>query len=196
MKVLLVLALSLAACGGSPPPPVAPVAAKPVTPAPFPYTPDQLRAANPVGRKLRYRVVRARLVSFQEFLFIASDAEGATIQGTAFDEAGAIKGEPKLERTTWTELQAHATFPAEDTTIDDSEITTPVGTLATKLYSVTQDIAGSSSHTLMHFAADPAWAGPPVATAVTVDGEPQLSMELLERTMATVPAAAGSPAAP
>lgn len=197
MKVLLVVALCLAACGGSPPPTVAPVAAKPVGPtAPFPYTPDELRAANPVGRKLRYRIVRARLVSFQEFLFVAADADGATIQGTAFDEQGTIKGEPKLERTSWTELQAHASFPADETTIDDSEVTTPLGTLKTKLYSVTQDIAGSSSHTLMHFAADPTWAGPPIATSVTVDGEPQLTMQLLERTMATLPAADSSPAAP
>lgn len=195
MRALLVLALALAACGGSPPPPPAtPAATKPVgPPAPFPFTPDELRAANPVGRKLRYRVVRARLVSFQEFLFIAADADGATIQGTAFDEKGTIKGEPKLERSTWAELQSNASFPADETSIDDSEVTTPVGTIKTKLYSVTQDVSGSSVLTLVHFAADPTWAGPPIAMAVTVDGEQQLTMELLERTVAVPPDPSGPP---
>ncbi|MEN2741776.1 hypothetical protein ABCS02_28660 [Microbacterium sp. X-17] len=90
--------------------------------APTPFTAAEIRAGCPEGR---VSVVRHpdRLVAIR---FAEGDDEGAWIEDTPLDEEGRPAGEVERERSTWLELQEHAAFPAEHTTIDRVELLGPL----------------------------------------------------------------------
>lgn len=90
--------------------------------APTPFTAAEIRAGCPEGR---VSVVRHPdgLVAIR---FAEGDEEGAWIEDTPVDEEGRPAGEVERERSTWLELQEHAAFPAEHTTIDRVELLGPL----------------------------------------------------------------------
>ncbi|WP_434315423.1 hypothetical protein [Leifsonia sp. P73] len=90
--------------------------------APTPFTATEIRAGCPEGR---VSVVRHPdgLVAIR---FAEGDEEGAWIEDTPLDEEGRPAGEVERERSTWLELQEHAAFPVEHTTIDRVELLGPL----------------------------------------------------------------------
>lgn len=121
--------------------------------APTPFTADQIRAGCPAGRTIKLLVEEAGAAPHVRYnRFTACDATGATIErGNVDDPADA-----ESERATWADLQAHAAFPASDTTIEPETIDIPLGAVDCHRYTVG---AGERVH-VFWFA--PAYPGMPV----------------------------------
>jgi hypothetical protein len=178
----LAAAIALAACASSPA--SSPTAAAPAAPAaasaPLPYTAEQLRAASPVGRVMRYRVAQGGTAAIVSFRFTASTADAATIETTTSDEAGTALGAPESATTPWAELAKHAAYPAATTSSEPAEIETPAGRVAATKYVARQAHAdGRPSVTIAYFTRDVAHAGPPVKLLVEVGGAVVVDMTLL-----------------
>ncbi|WP_405218810.1 hypothetical protein [Agrococcus sp. Ld7] len=85
--------------------------------APTPFTADEIRAGCRDGHRLLVREDDSGETSFHVARFDDGDAEGCTSTSVATDSAGNPTGAPQRARTTWRELQAHAAFPADATSI-------------------------------------------------------------------------------
>lgn len=143
--------------------------------APAPFTAEEIRAANGPGRVLRHRIeAPGRPTVIQEFRWIEADDDWGTREGRVFDEAGAPKGEPKRSRTAWLELQAHASFPAAKTSIEETTVELPAGTFDCALYTVTEGA------TVRKFWFAKALPGMPAKMEIRDGEELRMRMELVE----------------
>ncbi|MCI0157174.1 hypothetical protein KNO15_10755 [Leifsonia shinshuensis] len=100
--------------------------------APTPFTAAEIRAGCPVGRVSVVRTAHG----LGSIRFASDDEEGAWIEDTPLDESGAAAGPVERGRSTWRELQEHAAFPLESTTIERVELAGPLGRLPCLRYSV------------------------------------------------------------
>ncbi len=82
----------------------------------------------------------------------------------AIDSDGAPIGEPTRRRSSWLDLQAHASQPASTTVIDEVDLALPSGTEDCWRYTV----RSGDEHTVFWFAK--ARAGPPVQVEERVRG--------------------------
>jgi hypothetical protein len=116
--------------------------------APTPFTADEIRAGCPAGRVIELLVEEAdQPPHHRTNHFIDTDEAGATVEHTP---SGATV------RSTWAEMQAHASFPEAVTTIDQDTIEIPLGTLDCHRYTV------RDGDTVMTFWFSPAYPGMPV----------------------------------
>lgn len=69
--------------------------------------------------------------------FVDCDADGATIERKRLDADGQPTGPVDATRSTWAELQGHASFPADKTTIVADTLKLPSGVLDCLRYTVT-----------------------------------------------------------
>lgn len=74
--------------------------------------------------------------AFRVIRFIEVDADGAVQEFQAADADGGPIGEVTRRRSTWRELQEHASQPAAATVIDEVDLELPFGTEACWLYTV------------------------------------------------------------
>lgn len=96
--------------------------------APTPFTADEIRTATYDGKTCRIRVTAADgSVTFRVNTFTSCDAEGALLTRQAQDSSGSPLGDPDASRVAWLDLQRHASFPAEATTIDEVVLEGPLG---------------------------------------------------------------------
>ena len=105
---------------------------------PTPFTAAEIRDGCPPGRTLRFRIERAGedpVVRVSRY--VETDPEGAVQESWAEDLGGRRLSEPERERSTWLELQEHASFPRASTerTAEDLEI--PAGRFACLRYTRT-----------------------------------------------------------
>jgi hypothetical protein len=133
--------------------------------APTPFTADDIRAGCPAGRTITLIVERPGLEPLTRLnRFIDCDEQGAVIERMGVADDGQ-RGTATMDRATWLQLQAHASFPADATTVDSVRLLTPMGELDCLRYTVSE---GSSVHTLWFALAAP---GMPVMATVHDDGE-------------------------
>ena len=105
--------------------------------APTPFTADEIRQGCPAGRTIRLRVEVAGESPFQRVSrFVEADAAGALLERSRLSADGEPLGESDVNRVTWRDLQAHASFPAEHTTIEPERIETAIGELDCLRYTV------------------------------------------------------------
>jgi hypothetical protein len=105
--------------------------------APTPFTADEIRQGCPAGRTIRLRVDVPGETSFLRVSrFVEADEAGATLERSRLSLDGDPLGESDVGRVTWRELQAHASFPAERTTIESERIETAIGELDCLRYTV------------------------------------------------------------
>jgi hypothetical protein len=113
--------------------------------APTPFTAAEIRQGCPPGRTIRLLVEADGSEAFIRVnRFVDCDADGATIERTRLDAHGEPVGPVEAHRSTWGELQAHASFPADRTTVSAEVLEIPVGVLECQRYTVTD---GSSVET-------------------------------------------------
>jgi hypothetical protein len=147
--------------------------------APTPFTAEQIRAACPVGRRSTFRVeMPGRTPFLQTFHFTVADAEGAEVTFTIRDEQGRSLGEPTTSKSDWRGFQAHASWPAAETTITETEETVPAGTFAGFLYRVEGEDAEDGRLVTEAFFAR-ALPGPPVRMVRSRGGEVEMAMTLV-----------------
>jgi hypothetical protein len=105
--------------------------------APTPFTADEIRAATKVGKAIRRRV---DVVGEEPFhlisRYVECDEAGATLERSRLSLDGSALAEPEVNRVTWLDLQRHASFPADDTTIESERIETAIGELDCLRYTV------------------------------------------------------------
>jgi hypothetical protein len=105
---------------------------------PTPFTAAEIREGCPPGRTLRIRIERAgedpviRVVRYVEI-----DADGAVQESWAERLDGSRLSDPERERSTWLELQEHASFPVASTERIEEELTIPAGRFACLRYTRT-----------------------------------------------------------
>lgn len=111
--------------------------------SPTPFTASQIRASCPPGRTLRVSIEESGEPSFVRVIrFIACDEEGADQESQNFDMQGEALGPPETTRSSWLDLQRHASFPRDRTAIDKETISLPVGRLDCLRYTVTDENGG------------------------------------------------------
>jgi hypothetical protein len=105
--------------------------------APTPFTADEIRHGCPAGRTIRLRVdVPGETSILRVNRFLDCDASGATMERTRLSLDGDPLGAPEAARVTWRDLQDHASFPADRTTIESERIDTAIGELDCLRYTV------------------------------------------------------------
>jgi len=147
--------------------------------APAPFSSEEIRAGNPIGRRDVFRVEAAgQEPLLRATVVVDADEEEATLQFVMIDREGKIAGEAGEKTTTWDELRQHASYPARHTTVEDERIEIPAGTFDTKHYRVTSSTEEGAARVVDAWFAKEL-PGPPVRVVETVDGAPIYLMVLV-----------------
>lgn len=107
---------------------------------PTPFTAAEIRDALRAGAVIRVRIEEPDGTTTERInRFSAGDDDGALLESHPADAPEAAKG----ARVTWRELQAHAAFPADRTTVATEVIEHPLGRLECRRYDVADEDGGS-----------------------------------------------------
>jgi hypothetical protein len=133
---------------------------------PTPFSARDIRAGCPLGRTIQLRSeASAGEPTFRQVRFVEVDADGAVQEFQSIDAAGTPIGEPLRRRSSWVDLQQHASQPASVTVIDEVDLALPFGTEACWRYTV------GSSDEYVTFSFAKGRAGMPVQVEERVGGE-------------------------
>ncbi|MEQ9499408.1 MAG: hypothetical protein RIT81_21160 [Deltaproteobacteria bacterium] len=147
--------------------------------APRPFTAEQIRDATPQGTTWTYEMRKLREPPVRQVTrVVAADDARVTFAVDSFNAGGEALGGTKTSTATWTELEAHATFPAAHTKILDVEVDTPAGRFEAWRYEVRDPDAKVVRIKNFYFAKSR--PGAPVLYEQTDDGEIQFRMVLVE----------------
>ena len=105
---------------------------------PTPFSAAEIRDAFQPGREVRSRLIRPGeepVVRVRRS--ISADAEGGVYEFWTESADGRRLSEPVRDRSTWLELQGHASMPADQTEIEDVTIDVPMGRYAGRRYTRT-----------------------------------------------------------
>lgn len=104
---------------------------------PTPFSATDIRAGCPLGRTIRLRIeAPGGELTFRQIRFVEVDTDGAVQEFQSTDARGLPIGEPTRHRSSWLDLQQHASQPASATVIDEVDLTLPFGTEACWRYLV------------------------------------------------------------
>jgi gamma-glutamylcyclotransferase (GGCT)/AIG2-like uncharacterized protein YtfP len=143
--------------------------------APTPFTADEIRAGCPAGRMIRLRIEAEGEAPFHRVSrFVECDETGATLERSRLTPGGEYLAEPEVGRVIWRDLQAHASFPADATTIESERIDTAIGQLECLRYTVRD----GATEEVRWFAMD--LPGLPIQSLTTTDGRVTLSVTLVD----------------
>lgn len=97
--------------------------------APTPFTAEEIRQGCPPGRMVTARTEAAGEPDRVDVtLFVDSDEDGALLESNGHEH-----------RVAWRELQGHASFPADATTISEDVVDIPLGRMECLSYRVVAD---------------------------------------------------------
>lgn len=146
--------------------------------APTPFTADEIRAGCPAGRTIRLRVEVVGETPFERVSrFAECDDAGATLERSRLSLDGVPLAEPEADRLTWRDLQAHASFPADDTTIEIERIETAIGELDCLRYTVRR----GATDEVFWFAKD--LPGMPIRSLTRTDGQVVTTVTVVDNTI-------------
>lgn len=149
--------------------------------APYPYSAAQIRAANPEGTQLLYRV--AALGSqpvLRRMTFIATDTEGATIENQTTGLHGEPIGGVNAKYSSWQALRGHASFPAQRTTRTEVTCEVAAGKYECWKYVVDEGVGQNGLEAVSRYWFAHSKPGPPVLMETDHSGVLVLRMELVE----------------
>jgi hypothetical protein len=122
--------------------------------APTPFTADEIRRGCPAGRRVTARTEAAGEPDRVDLtVFVETDEHGALLESNG-----------RRHRVTWRELQTHASFPSEVTTIHEDVVEGPLGRMECLSYRVVAD------DTVSTFWFEKARPGMPVLFTTETDG--------------------------
>jgi hypothetical protein len=160
--------------------PVEPDVSRPDPPAdrlPTPFTAEQIRDEWIEGFQLVMRRQDADGEHLERWRVVEWDSEGVSIESVSIDGLGELITEPTVQRSGWTELRDHASFPADRTTRNRESRQTLLGDFDGWLYTVEDSEQGTMSR---FFFAD-SLPGAPVHFDVVKDGSVLMELEQMER---------------
>lgn len=142
---------------------------------PTPFSAAEIRDSKRPGHTLRLHIQAAGEEPIVRVTrFVETDEEGAVMESQRFTLAGEALDEPVRRRSTWLELQSHASFPAATTTRSEETVELSFGRFDA-LHYVAMD--GTE---MAHFWFALALPGMPVKTEDWQDGELRHAMTMLE----------------
>jgi len=98
---------------------------------PTPFSADEIREASRPGRTVRFLVERKGAEpAIRVSRFVGGDAEGGDGESWMETLDGERLSEPERGRSTWLELQGHASMPLDTTTVEEETFEVPAGTYA------------------------------------------------------------------
>jgi hypothetical protein len=146
--------------------------------APTPFTADEIRGGCPAGRTIRLRVDVVGETPFHRVSrFVECDEAGATMERSRLSLDGSPLAEPEVDRVTWRDLQAHASFAAADTTIESERIETAIGELDCLRYTVRD----GATEEVFWFAKD--LPGMPIQCLTWTDGQVVTTVSVVDHTI-------------
>lgn len=142
--------------------------------APTPFTADEIRAGNPPGRTIRLIVeVAGDPTYLRQTRFTAGDLEGSTQEMARIAADGEPLEAAEVVRSSWRDLQGHASFPLGVVTVEPDTIDSPLGRLDCLRYRV---IDGSTVNTFWFARALP---GMPAQYTEERDGQVLMSTTMI-----------------
>ena len=104
---------------------------------PTPFSATDIRAGCPLGRTIQIRSeAPGDEPTFRQIRFVEVDIDGAVQEFQPTDSGGLPIGEPTRHRSSWLDLQQHASQPASATVIDEVDLALPFGTETCWRYTV------------------------------------------------------------
>lgn len=147
--------------------------------APTPFSAEQIRDATKAGRTYRFRQESEGTPTREHQVeFVAVDPQGCTIRTTNLGPDGQPVAPPEESHASWEELQHHAQFPRNATTITREPIEVPAGRFDAILYTVESRMAGH--HVAQRYWFATSLPGAPVRVTHERDGTVVMSLTLLE----------------
>jgi hypothetical protein len=110
---------------------------------PRPFTAEQIRDEWIPGFQLKMLRRLSEAQDLEQWTVVTADEEGAEIEYASLDAEGNVVGDPRVERTTWTALRDHASFPVDQASREEVTRTTELGELTGWLYTVKDLEAGT-----------------------------------------------------
>ena len=136
----------------------------------LPLPPGALRASITDGTSITMRIQEAgKPAQLEVTHFILPDETGCLLSVRRMSLIDGQVISTDRVRVAWVDLEKHAHFPREATTIAATALTTRMGELETLQYEVRGTVDGKATITRMWFA--PSLPGPPVRFEREVDGE-------------------------
>jgi len=143
--------------------------------APTPFSAAEIQGACPTGATRTFRLTMGDKTVTQSMTFRDADALGTYVEGAVTGPNGVEINHSISAKITWAELQGHASFPRETTTITRRSAVVTAGSFDCWHYQ-TEDAAGLVSE--YDFAI--ALPGPPIHMTMHRGGTLVQSMELLD----------------
>ncbi|WP_260980409.1 hypothetical protein [Microbacterium paludicola] len=146
---------------------------------PTPFTADEIRDAARGGKTIRMLDEEAdgtRTLRVNRFREV--DDDGALLERWTSGPTGIVDGEIERSRVTWRELQAHAAFPEDRTTLSSETLELPIGRVECLRYEV-RGPADAASETFWFATAHP---GMPVRVeTISDEGVTRTTVIAIER---------------
>jgi hypothetical protein len=150
--------------------------------APTPFSASEIRDGCPTGSWRSYRLSvlgpQGWSVTRQVTRFANSTADATDMEAFAVDADGNRVGEVQKAEASWSELQAHASFPQSATSIERVPVTLDCGQFDTWLYLVDSFEDGRRKEKRIWFALH--LPGPPVYMEEWLDDELVFRMTLVD----------------
>jgi hypothetical protein len=144
-----------------------------------PFTAEQIAAAMPLGSWRRYRKEQQGDPAFEDVSTVVQcGADSVTLEYKVYELDGTPRGEPASMTFDWLELRNHATWPAEATVIQHTQLELPAGTFDCWRYTVRTEEDGVPVLSRFYFAVDR--PGAPVRYDLVRDGLRVYRMTLLD----------------
>jgi hypothetical protein len=104
---------------------------------PTPFSATDIRSGCPLGRTIRLQTeAPGGELAFRQIRLVEVDADGAVQEFQSTDARGLPIGEPTRHRSSWLDLQQHASQPSSVTVIDEVDLALSFGTEACWRYTV------------------------------------------------------------
>jgi len=107
---------------------------------PTPFSASDIRAGCPVGRTITLRSeAHGEEAAFRRIRFVEVDADGAVQEFQPTDDEGRPNGPATRRRSTWLDLQRHASQSMSATEIDEADLVSPLGVESCWRYTVSTE---------------------------------------------------------
>ena len=142
-----------------------------------PFTAEEIRDEMIVGLRLMIRRSTPEGVTVELWNVVDADNDGVAIEYSVLDDDQEVIGETQTQRSTWTELRDHASFPVATSTRKWISLDTDLGTHEGWSYSVRDEAPG----VVNEFFFSSRLPGAPVVMRVLQDGNEVFKMEQFVR---------------
>jgi len=147
--------------------------------APTPFSAEVIRSACPKGRKIVFQVeIFGQPLVYRTTTFGTPSGDGTVMESVTKGADGKQIGKRQMVIAKWKELQAHASFPENQTEIRSETYAAPAGTFDCWFYTV-KETSGGKTHVKRFWFAK-SLPGPPVCYEEEEEGRVVYRLKMLK----------------